>query len=328
MILVIDHNLKEIKYSCFPDPMGAVAFRVLFGGDLFKGPVFIDEVFLKRFAKLTPLFPLYVPPMLDLLKTFRKVFKDVPLVAFFETSFFSDLPDEGKYYALPYEYLKANSIRRWGFHGTLHEANIEDFPAKARNISIVLDKQTTVCAVTGKKPLSISLGYTPLEGIMSRTACGDLDPGIVFYLMNEHNFSLYKIDEMLKSKGGFFGITGYDISLNELIKLRGKDRKAGLAFDIFRTQVLKHIGQGISLLDGLDNLVFSGSLTGPFGPVIHDIVKKLSFLGINTVGLPWGEDKGMTRISSNGSGVKVFINRISPSEIIFHKARAFLTARS
>lgn len=327
MILVIDHNLKEIKYSCFPGPHRAIAFRILFGGDIFKEPALIDGEFFKKFEKLTLAFPLYVPPTQEMLRTFKKVFNDFPLIAFFETSFFSGLPDEGKYYALPYEYLKANSIRRWGFHGILHEANVEGLPAGEKNISIVLDKQVTVCAAAGRKPLSISLGYTPLEGIMSRTACGDLDPGIVFYLMTEHNFSLYKIDEMLKSKGGFLGITGYDIGLKELVKLRGKDRKADLAFDVFRGQILKYIGQGIALLGGVDNLIFAGNLVEPFSPVIYDLVKKLSFLGISTASLPWSVDKKMTAVSSDGSKVKVFINRVDPSEIIFNKAKAFLTAR-
>jgi acetate kinase len=94
---------------------------------------------------------------------------------------------------------------------------------------VVIDKQTTVCSARSGNPLSISLGFTPLEGVMSRTSCGDLDPGVVFYLMNNQGFSIYKIDDILKNESGFLGLTGYDLELKELVKFYGKDRKVTLA---------------------------------------------------------------------------------------------------
>ncbi|MFA6281963.1 MAG: hypothetical protein WCY05_05650 [Candidatus Omnitrophota bacterium] len=355
MILVVDYNLKDITItafkkkqkeayleSCIKDVSGisddetlkkrilsiagkenieAISFRILFGGDYFDKPAFIDANFFLQFEKLTELFPFYVPLTMAILKRFQKIFKNTPLMAFFETSFFLNLPNEEKYYALPFEYCRANKIKKWGFHGILHQASVQMFASGSKNVSIVFDKQTTVSAIYDKKPLSISLGYTPLEGVMSRASCGDLDPGIVFYLMNVHKFSIFEIDEMLKSKSGFLGLTGYDIELNEMLKLHGKDSKVDLAFDVYRAQIMKHIGEGIAVLGGLDNIIFSGSNMASFVPVIHDIIKKISFLGINTISLPWQSDKKIIDITSSDSKIKAYLNKISVAEAIFYASR-------
>jgi len=351
MILVIDCNLKQIKIRSFKEVRGsisvsdhardmeevrsdaalvkyirditgrdrieAISFRILFGGDYFAAPALINPKFFSRFEKLTDLFPFYVPPISQMLKSFYDTFKNIPLIAFFETSFFLSLPDEEKYYAMPFKYSEDNKIKKWGFHGIFHSANAGMLSERSKGISVVFDKQTTVCAVHGRKPLSVSLGYTPLEGVMSRTACGDMDPGIVFYLMNVHNFSIYKIDEMLKNESGFFGLTGYDISLSEMLKLRGKDAKVDLAFDVYRAQIMKYIGEGISVMGGLDDIIFSGSNVRLFTPIIYDILKKISFLGITIDNLPWAKDKEVVAITSEDSNIRVRINAMDMADIIY-----------
>ncbi|MDD5129060.1 MAG: hypothetical protein PHO40_05355 [Candidatus Omnitrophica bacterium] len=351
MILVIDYNLRELKIWSFKknceespdfllvkdveeirdngsfkrcirgiagkDQIEAFAFRVLSGGDYFLKPAFVNSVFWGKFEKLTDLLPFYIPSMLEIIKRFRDTFQNVPIVNFFETSFFSNLPDEEKYYALPFEYYKNSRIKKFGFHGIFHEANAAIVPSGDRTISMVFDKQTTVCAIHNKRPLSISLGYTPLEGIMSRRACGDLDPGIVFYLTNIHKFSIYEIDEMLKDNSGFLGLTGYDLELGDMLKLYGKDPKVDLAFDVYKAQILKYIGEGISVMGGLDSLVISGDNAVILTPVIYNILKSISFLGINVERLPWSGDKELISATSEESRVRVCINKMSLSRLIF-----------
>lgn len=316
---------KSVRAAVGKGRISAISFRILFGGDCFDGPVLIDTVFFEKFGRLTELFPFYVPPVIDMIKRFQSAFRDVPLIAFFETSFFRMLPDEEKYYALPLEYCEENKIRKWGFHGIYHEANSGVVPAAKKVISVVFDKQTTVCAVRDKSPLSISLGYTPLEGVMSRTSCGDLDPGIVFYLMNVHKYSIYQIDDMLKNESGFVGLTGYDIEIGEMLRLLGKDAKVDLAFDVYRAQMMKYIGEGISVLGGLEEIVFSGSNVLLFSPVIHDIVKRISFLGINLASLPWEGSGDVLRVSSAESKIKVYVNKMDIAKIIFLRSKAFLS---
>jgi len=361
MILIVDYNLKEVKImactgewgeaslrffakdindfgddasakACIraiagEDKIDAISFRVLFGGDYFKGPALVNDGFFPRFEQLMFFFPFYVPAMLEILKRFHRVFKGIPLIAFFETSFFLKLPESGRYYALPFEYHENNKIKKWGFHGIFHELNAGIFSPQDKTVSIVIDKQTTVCAVQRGRPLSISLGYTPLEGVMSRTSCGDVDPGIIFYLMNVHNFSIFKIDEMLKNDSGFAGLTGCDIELNDMLKLRGKDARVDLAFDVYQAQIMKHIGEGITVLNGLDSIVFAGSAVDIFIPIIHEIIKKISFLGITTTSLPWPGGREITRISSGESKIKVYLNRMELAKSIYYDTRTFLKNR-
>jgi acetate kinase len=358
MILVIDTNLKEVKFWVFKKnetgillssfvkdaeeirtsktlqkdifslagrgKITAIAFRILFGGEFFDKATVINQEFFAKFVKMTDLFPFYIPLMLDMLKIFYRDFQNIPQIAFFETSFFSRLPEEEKYYAIPQEFHKNNKIKKWGFHGIFHEANSGMFSQSGKNISVVFDKQTTVCSVKDNMPLSISLGFTPLEGIMSRTSCGDLDPGIVFYLMNVHKFSIYKIDDILKNESGFLGLTGYDLEIRELVKFYGKDPKVNLAFDVYQAQLLKYIGEGISVLGGLDNIVFSGSQVDALIPIIHSLIKKISFLGINTKSLPWSDKKEIFQVTSRESGVKVYLNLMNLPKVIFYETVKFL----
>jgi len=359
MILVVDYNIKNVKIWGFGKGRGkgflpcavkdadevnndmvlkkwirgvtgrhnleAIYFRVLFGGDYFKRPVPVNDKFFERFMRLTDFFPFYVPSACAVMKRFRDIYGHTPIIAFFETSFFLKLPDTEKYYAMPFEYYQDDNIKKWGFHGIFHEASAYLVPAKSKNISMVFDKQTTVCSIYNRKPFSISLGYTPLEGIMSRTSCGDMDPGIVFYLMNIRNYSMYAIDELLKNKSGFVGLTGYDIDLGDMIKLYGRDSKIDLAFEVYCNQIIKHIGDGISVMGGLDNVVIAGKNIDILTPIIHKVLKKISFLGINLISLPWDKKMKTARITSETSTINVYLNRAGLSDIICQAACGYFS---
>jgi acetate kinase len=288
----------------------------------------VSEQFLKDLSSLVPLYPFYVPRIEKLLEAFRDACPDVPLFAFFETSFFAGLSDEEKYYALPLGYLQDHHIARTGFHGIFHEFNASLFCEHAKTVSIVLDTQTTVASIYQDKPCSVSLGYTPLEGIMGKKTSGDIDPGIVFYLMKRYGLSMTKIDDMLKRQSGFVGLTGYDIPLDELFSLYGKDEKVTRAFDIYQNQILKYIGEGIAAMGGVDALVFSGSYVRTFVPLVHALIKKISFLGCNARALPWGLDQEITAITSSASAIKAYINTIPLERIIFYRTQEYCKACS
>jgi acetate kinase len=302
----------------------AVAFRILFGTDSFENPTVINASFLKTFSTIIHLYPVYCALSETIMKTFYHAVPDVPLVAYFETSFFNTLPEVEKYYALPKIYFDRTKIKRSGFHGIYHENNASLIGEGKNIISIVLDKQTTISAIKNRKPLSISLGYTPLEGVMGKTSCGDLDPGIIFYLMRRYNFSLYKIDDVLKKESGFFGLTGYDLNIDELFMLYGSDEKVTLAFDIYQNQILKYIGESISLLESLDVIVFSGVYVSALTALIHQLLKKINFLGINLAPLPWEKQKDFFSITATQSPVQAFINSSLPSQIIAVQTMEYL----
>jgi acetate kinase len=249
------------------------------------------------------------------------------MFVFFETNFFSRLPNEEKCYAIPVELSKNNSFKRYGYHGIFHEYNAELVSSKSKLISIVFDNKTTVCSALARNPYSISLGYTPLEGIMSASSCGDLDSGIVFYLMKRYGNSLFKIDDILKRQSGFYGLTGYDLKISELIKLYGKDNKVTLAFDVYRNQILKYVGEAISVLGGLDHLIISGSEIKTFLPIIYKLLNDISFLGINLKCLPWSEDSAFVELTTHESDIKVSINYQTVAEIIARKTIKIIKAK-
>ncbi|MDD4202149.1 MAG: hypothetical protein PHQ52_01650 [Candidatus Omnitrophica bacterium] len=313
-------NFRAVmKRICKNKKVKAISFRAVFGGDVFKTTTKVTPYFMEKLRKLTGSFPLYIPTLGKVIKNFYDFFRGINMFVFFETTFFSKLPDEEKCYAIPVELSKNNSFKRYGFHGIFHEDNAELVSLKSKLVSIVFDSKTTVCSALGQKPYSISLGYTPLEGIMSASSCGDLDSGIVFYLMKRYGNSLFKIDDILKRQSGFYGLTGYDIKIQELIKLYGKDDKVTLAFDVYRNQILKYLGEAISVLGGIDHLVISGSETKTFFPIICKLLKDISFLGINPKCLPWEEDGVFVELTTHESDIKVSINYQTLAEIIAHK---------
>ncbi|HPN72426.1 MAG TPA: hypothetical protein PKZ41_00335 [Candidatus Omnitrophota bacterium] len=307
--------------------INCISFRMIFGGDLFAGPVPVDTEFFRRMEQLTGFFTLHLPSTMSMIEKFHEAFEGTPMMVFFENTFFRNLPDEEKYYALPVEYSENSGIRKWGFHGIFHENSAKTVSCGERTVSIVFDKLTTVCAIRGREPVSISLGYTPLEGVMSRTSSGDIDPGIVLYLMTVHKYSLHRIDDMLKEESGFLGLTGYDISIEDMIKFSGKDKKVDLAFQVYKSQILKYVAEGLSLLGGLDNIVFSGSGTGVLNPLIHGILKNMSFLGVNLKSLPWESEGEVVLASSPESRVKVYINKARIPDIIFQMSKPFLLSK-
>lgn len=296
----------------------AISFRIMFGGDDFENPVRLCPEFFSRYRNIISSCPFYVPLALRVLKDLYDDYGHVPLYAFFETSFFSRLPEGEKWYALPFKYSgsEREGIKKNGFHGIFHEFNSSRVSGHEKVLSLVLDKQTTVCPVFRHSPLSISLGATPLEGIMGRKSCGDMDPGIVFYLMRRQGFSIYEIDKILKEESGFLGLTGYDLGIKELFSLYGKDRKVDLAFDIYLNHIIKYIGEGIASLNGLDSIVFSGSHLGFLSPLVYRLLKKMDFLGVNLKSLPWENNKGISLVTSEESNIAVSLNFLSTPRII------------
>jgi acetate kinase len=302
----------------------AISFRILFGGDSFKGPVLINKDFFPKFHKLVGLFPFYIPLAESLLKYFYNVYPDISMVAFFETSLFRSLPEEEESYALPDVYYREKNIKKWGFGGILHEYNSSVAGNSSKVISVILDKQTTVCPLDRGKPLSISLGYTPLEGVMGRTSCGDLDPGIIFYLMKRFNFSIFKIDDILKNKSGLLGLTGYDLDMKGLFTFYGRDNKVNLAFDIYQNQISRYIGEGMAIMSGLDAIVFSGSNLEFLMSLVYNLIKKISFLGISVEALPWGKKKGILKVTSQNSAIDIYFNYLNTSYIMAQDIKKYL----
>lgn len=329
MIVILEPGTDKTTYRTFGslENIEALAFNLRFGGNSFGQPVRITEEFIAKLSQMAEAFPLYIPSTCKTLRYFMSNFKDIPQFAFFQTAFFLGLPEKEKHYPVAGEYFSAKEIVKWGYDGIYHGANSEIAGGNGKTISVVLNRRTTVCAIDNGKPVAVSLGFTPLEGIMSTRSCGDIDPGIVIYLMKELGYSIYKLDEILKNESGFYGMTGYDTPPDELLKLYGKSDKVTLAFDVYINQITRYIGDYIALLEGFDTVVFSGKNVKAMGQIIFELAKKMSFMGISLTEMPWNTDVESLCITSINSKRHFRINMLEESEIIYRKTQKLVKCR-
>ncbi len=249
------------------DEIGAVAHRIGHGGSVYRGPVMIDQAVIDEIRRLVPLMPLHHPAMLAGIEACRKVIPGVPQVAVFDTAFHRSIPDEAAIYALPYEIFE-RGIRRFGFHGNSHEyvalkaAEFLETPLRRLNvISCHLGNGASLCAIQRGHSIDTSMGFSPLEGLIMGTRVGDLDPGIITYLMRSDNLGMEELDEMLNNAGGLAGISGVSSDMREiLVAAEEGNARALLAVKAFCYRIKRYIGSYHAVLGGADVLIFTGGI--------------------------------------------------------------------
>ncbi|MCX8194105.1 MAG: acetate kinase [Candidatus Pacearchaeota archaeon] len=243
---IVKKILKEINPTC-------IIHRVVHGGEL-NQVRFIDKKVIKEIEKYSKFAPLHNPYELEVIKLCQKYSK-VKQIAVFDTSFFVDLPEKAKIYALPLKLLKKYKIRRYGFHGLNHEYIARKFPDK-NIISCHLGSGCSIAAISKGKALDISMGMTPLEGSIMVTRSGSIDPGIVLWLVEE--FGLKKAKEILNFKSGLYGLTGLR-DVKKIVDTRAEEQNA-LALEAFCYNIAKIICSYQAALGNIDLIVFSGGI--------------------------------------------------------------------
>ena len=245
----------------------AVGHRVVHGGDRFKESVLIDDKVVKAIKDFSELAPLHNPPALLTIAESRKLLSGVPHVAVFDTAFYQTMPEAAYLYAIPYELYEKYRIRKYGFHGTSHRyvagraARVLKKSLEAlKLITCHLGNGCSMTAVKNGKAVDTSMGFTPLEGLVMGTRSGDIDAAIVPYIMQKEKMDVYGVMELLNKKSGLLGISGISNDMREIIKERKKNRRAGLAFDIFVRRIKKYIGAYSGLMGGVDAVVFTGGI--------------------------------------------------------------------
>ncbi len=265
--------------------INAVGHRVVHGGVIFDKSVVIDENIIADIKSLIPLAPIHNYANLEGIYAMKHYFPNAPQVAVFDTAFHQSLPKEAYTYALPLELCEKENIRRYGFHGTSHHyvaqqsTKILNKTLSSLNlITIHLGNGTSVCAIKSGKSVDTSMGFTPLEGLVMGTRCGDIDPSIVLYLQNRLDKSVSDIEQMLNYQSGLKGICGSnDMRTIERMALDG-DQKASLAIDIFVRSVKKYIGAYIALLGSVDAIIFTGGIGENSASIRAKIVKNMEHL--------------------------------------------------
>lgn len=255
--------LKKVK------DVDAVGHRVVHGEEKFQKPTIVNWKIIKKIEGCcADLAPLHNPANLAGIEACLRLLKNIPQVAVFDTSFHQTIPDYAYVYGLPYKYYKNFGIRKYGFHGTSHEyVTIESSKKlnkplnKINLITCHLGNGCSITAVKNGKSIDTSMGFTPLEGVVMGTRCGDIDPAIVLYLQKRLRLSTQRIDDILNKESGLKGVSGVSNDMRLIFKAikKGKNQ-AQLALKVFVYRIKKYIGSYLAILGSVDAVIFTAGI--------------------------------------------------------------------
>jgi acetate kinase len=277
-------TLLQDKIISSLDQIDGIGHRVVHGGETFREPCLIDECVIKKIKECGKLAPLHNPVNLEGIKACKKILKDVLQVAVFDTAFHQAIPEYAYMYGLPRRYYERYRIRRYGFHGTSHQfisirtSQVIKKPLRKLNlITCHLGNGCSITAIKRGKSIETSMGFTPLEGLIMGTRCGDIDPAAVLYLMQKEDLSINQVDEILNKESGLLGISGVSNDIRIIKKeARKGNRHAQLALDIFIYRIVKYIGAYWFILGGADAIVFSAGVGENNPDIVARIKRRLS----------------------------------------------------
>jgi acetate kinase len=267
--------------------INACGHRVAHGGEIFKESVLVGEKEKEQIRGLFALAPLHNPANLQGIEAMEAILPNVPQVAVFDTSFHQSMPAEAYLYAIPYEYYQTDKVRRYGFHGTSHRF-VAPKAAKmagldinnSKIISCHLGSGASICAVKNGKSVDTSMGFTPVEGLIMGSRCGDLDLGVLLYIAEKENMTIKDMNNFINKKCGLNGITGGVVDMRDIMagKREGKERET-YAFDMFAYRVKKYIGAYAAAMGGVDAILFTGGIGENAWWQRQEICRGLEFLG-------------------------------------------------
>lgn len=314
---VLMDTLKNEEYGVIKslDEIYAVGHRVVHGGEKFDSAKLVDEDVLKEIENLAPLAPLHNPACLMGIKAIMDVAPNLKNVVVFDTAFHQTMPNFNYLYAIDYKYYEKYKIRRYGFHGTSYNyilGRLEELLGKPRSeinaIVCHLGGGASVCAIKNGKSYDTSMGFTPLEGLVMETRCGDLDPAIVTKLMREENLSVDEMDNVLNKKSGRLGLSGIgDFRMLKEAGLSG-DKQALLTRMVQNQRTKKYIGAYIAELNRVDVIVFTGGVMENNADEIEMTISDMDCLGIELD--KEANEKGIRKeslVSKPTSKIKLYI---------------------
>ena len=299
-------SMKEIE---------AVGHRVVHGGEAFNKSVLITDEVLKAIEDCIPLAPLHNPANLTGIRACQKVMPGVPMVAVFDTAFHQTMPPKAYMYALPYAYYEEDKVRRYGFHGTSHKyvagraaAMLGKAPEEVKLISCHLGNGSSIAAVDGGRSVDTSMGFTPLAGLPMGTRCGDIDAGILQYLMNKYGMDIDKMLNVLNKKSGVEGLSCVSSDFRDLENAAAKgDKKAELAQEKFAYEVKKYVGAYAAAMGGVDAVIFTAGVGENDKAIRAMVCRGLEYMGVELDERANDVRGKETVISAAGSKVKVLL---------------------
>lgn len=293
--------------------ISGIGHRLVFGGEEFIKPVFIDEKVLQKLRSLSSFAPLHMPQEIMAIEMMQKAFPKTKQIACFDTSFHHTIPKKAQLLGLP---QKFSEVRRYGFHGLSFESIVAQFEKVPKKMIIAhLGSGVSLCALKEGKSIDTTMGLTPLGGVLMGTRPGDLDPGALLYLLQEKKISVEKLQEILYHESGLKGVSNITSDMKRLLEEKSPSAKE--AISLFCYQIAKTIGSYIVALDGLDALVFTAAIGERSAIIRQKISSQLQSQGIY---LDEEKNKGQKRLISQKSSIDVFVIPTQEEQVI---AKAF-----
>ena len=282
-----------------------VGHRVVHGGKLFSAPTVLSASTVETLRSFTPLAPLHQPHNLAGVDALTAALPGTPQVACFDTAFHRSQPDVAQTFALPRKYTE-EGVRRYGFHGLSYEFIVDVLPkhlpaaqAHGRVLVAHLGNGASMCAIQGGKSQASTMGFTAVDGLMMGTRTGNLDPGVVLYMVENHGMDAKALTKLLYKESGLLGVSG--ISQDMRVLLESDKPEAAEAVDLFCYRIVREIGSLAAALGGLDALVFTGGIGEHAAPVREKVCAQLGWLGLEFDAV--ANTKNAPRISTAASRV-------------------------
>ncbi len=270
------------------DEIQACGHRMVHGGEKFTASTIITPEVMAEIHECSELAPLHNPHNLRGYRAAREYLKDIPHAAVFDTAFHMTMEPRAYLYGLPYVFYKEKRIRRYGFHGTSHRyvsGRLARRVGKPREemkiITCHLGNGASMAAVDRGKSVDTTMGFTPLEGLLMGTRCGDMDPAVILYIMGKEELTLAEANTLMNKHSGLYGISGVSHDMRELHKAAAEgNERARIALEVFAYRIKKYIGAYAAAMGGLDALVFTGGIGENDDQARAMALEGLEFLGI------------------------------------------------
>lgn len=270
------------------DELKAIGHRVVHGGETFKSSVLLTEEVIKKIEECAELAPLHNPPNLKGIYAIRNLIPGIPQIGVFDTAFHQTMPDYAYTYAIPYSLYKKYGLRRYGFHGTSHayisSRGCEFLGVDIKKMKIItchLGNGASITAIKYGKSVDTSMGLTPVEGMIMGTRSGDLDLGVLTFIMNKEEIGVSAANSLINKHSGLLGISGVSSDMREVEKAANEGHERSiLALKMYEYRIKKYIGAYSAAMDGVDMIIFTGGIGENDISVRKNVCTGLGYLGI------------------------------------------------
>jgi acetate kinase len=283
----LDTLLRWLTANASIPQAQAIGHRIVHGGPRHTRPERITPQLLVALRELIPLAPEHLPAEIAAIEAACKAYPDVPQIACFDTAFHRDRPEVAQIYGLPWHYTK-EGVLRYGFHGLSYEYIVQELARETgseatsgRLVVAHLGNGSSMAAIRGGHSMDATMGFTPLSGLVMSTRPGDLDPGLLLYLLDEKHLTQAQLRALFSEQSGLLGVSGISSDMRDLLARERDDPRAALAVDLYCYSGRKAVGALAAVLGGIDTLVFTAGIGEHAPPIREPICAGLEFLGIS-----------------------------------------------